>query len=206
MKRNNPKHNLPDLKNNTGEMNKQNSTLLERSEYTLELVNSWISNADTKVSISSGVFSVIVAVIVFVAENTLKDNNAVVSNPSVYKWFVFSSIISAIAFLASEFFHLWAISPSFKAGKKHLRKNEEPGFSIFYDEIRLFQSAEQYASSARKASERQYEDKVFEEIYYNSKICTKKMIRFKIGIWIGGGTIAMVILSCILYYFSFVIR
>lgn len=206
MKRNNSKHHMPDLKNNTGEANKQNSTLLERSEYTLELVNSWISNADTKVSISSGVFSVVMAVIVFIAENTLKNNNAAVANPSVHKWFVYASIISAIAFLASEFFHLWAISPSFKAGKKHLRKNEEPGFSVFYDEIRLFSSAEQYASVFREASERQYEDEVLKEVFYNSKICIQKMIRFKIGIWIGWGAIALIITSCILYYFSYVTR
>ncbi len=205
MKRNNSKHNMPDLKNNTGETNKQNSTFLERSEYTLELVNSWISNADTKVSISSGVFSVIVAVIVFVAENTLK-NNTVVANPSIYKWFVCSSIFSAIAFLASEFFHLWAISPSFIAGKKHLRKNEEPGFSIFYDEIRLFRSAERYASAAREVTEWQYEDEVLKEVFYNSRICSTKMIRFKIGIWIGWGAIALTITSCILYYFSYVIH
>lgn len=195
---------MPDFKNNTGETNKQNSTLLERSEYTLELVNSWISNADTKVSISSGVFSVVVAVIVFIAENTLNKSNTAVSNPSVYKCFVCASVLSAIAFLASEFFHLWAISPSFKAGKTHLRKNEEPGFSVFYDEIRLFSSAERYASAFRGASEKQYEDEVLKEVFYNSKICIQKMKRFKIGIWIGWGAIALIITSCILYYFSYV--
>ena len=40
---------------------------LEQSKYSLDLVNTWISSADTKVSICSGVLSVVVAAVVFCA-------------------------------------------------------------------------------------------------------------------------------------------
>ena len=45
--------------------------LLDQSKYTLDLVNTWINGADTKVSVSCGIFSVIIAAIVFAAENIL---------------------------------------------------------------------------------------------------------------------------------------
>ena len=49
----------------------EKSTLFSRSQYSLDLVNSWINGADTKVSISCGIFSVVIAVIVFLADRNL---------------------------------------------------------------------------------------------------------------------------------------
>lgn len=185
----------------------EGTSLLERSEYNLDLVNNWISNADTKVSISSGVFSVIVAAIVFIAENVLKSiDKSSGLNPSLYSWFIVAVITSAVAFLASEFFHLLAISPNLKGGKKRKQEKKEPQFSIFYEHIRLFNKEEDYISSARKASEVFYENEVLKEIFYNSKICSSKMKCFRIAIWTGWSSIVLIVISCALYYCSYTIH
>lgn len=185
----------------------KDSSLPERSKYTLELVNNNIANADSKVSISSGVFSVVVAVIVFIAENILKDidkTNGI--NPTYHRWFVCLVILSAVVFLGSEFFHLWAISPSFFAEKKDKQRKKKPTFSIFYDEIRQFENFELYIEAAKKATESCFETEVLKEVYFNSKICSNKMKRFKVGLWLGGLSVALIIASCILYYCSYMVH
>lgn len=185
------------------------SSLLERSQYSLDLVNSWINGADTKVSISCGVFSVIIAVIVFAAENILgKLERPEQINCLMYTWFQFILCITVIAFLVSIFFHLWAINPCFfseadSSKKLSKKKSVKPAFSIFYDEIRSFESPADYINAAKNVLEDQFTDEVLKEVYYNSKICSQKMRRFKIGITLAGITIVLSIVSCILYYCAY---
>lgn len=187
--------------------NKSSSSLLERSQYSLDLVNIWINNADTKVSISCGVFSVIIAVIVFTAENIL-ENTLEQINCIIYSWFHIVGIITVIAFMASIFFHLWAINPLFFSEskftkKKSSKKTEKPPFSIFYDEIRLFDNPDDYIKAAKDISEEVFTDEILKEVYFNSKICSQKMRRFKTGIILAFITIALSLVSCILYYCSY---
>lgn len=185
------------------------SSLLDRSKYSLDLVNMWINGADTKVSISCGVFSVIIAVIVFAAENMLgKLEKPVKLNCFAYSMFHVAVVITVIAFLVSIFFHLWAINPSFFSGSKpsknqSSKKSSKPPFSIFYDEIRNFDNAADYIKAAKDESEDQFTDEVLKEVYYNSKICSRKMRRYKTGIIFAGITIALSIISCILYYCAY---
>lgn len=186
------------------------SSLLERSQYSLDLVNMWINSADTKVSISCGVFSVIIAVIVFTAENILGNlEKPEQINCLLYSLFSIAVIVTVIGFLASIFFHLWAINPSFFSGSNYLKKLSKqdlakPSFSIFYDEIRSFKSPADYIKTAKNVSEEQFADEILKEIYCNSKICSQKMRRFKTGITLAFITIGLCIISCILYYCSYV--
>ena len=191
------------------------SSTLDRSKYSLELVNGWIIAADTKVSISCGVFSFMVAVLVFVAENILNkiDKSAGV-NTRIYLFFIVAMVISAITFLISIFLHLKAISPSFKSEERIKRNccplnkdiNMQNDFSLFYDKIRRFESPEEYIQSAHNCSEKQFEEEVLREVYINSGICTNKMKRFKRGIWLGWISILLIVSCSILYYCAYIIH
>lgn len=186
------------------------SSLLERSQYSLDLVNSWINGADTKVSISCGVFSVIIAVIVFVAENILgKLEKQEQINCLLYSIFFIAVIITVIGFLASIFFHLWAINPCFFSesySSKKLSKQElaKPTFSIFYDEIRSFENSTDYIKAAKNVSGEQFTNEVLKEVYCNARICAQKMKRFRAGITLAIITIVFSIVSCVLYYCAYI--
>lgn len=80
--------------------------LLDQSKYTLDLVNTWINGADTKVSVSCGIFSVIIAAIVFAAENILGNIEITEQvNAAVYSLFHITLLITAIMFLCTIIFH-----------------------------------------------------------------------------------------------------
>lgn len=186
-------------------LSESSSSLLERSKYSLDLVNTWINVADTKVSISCGVFSVIFAVIVFVAENLLgKLDEPEQINGYIYMLFFIALVFTVILFLVAIFFHIWAVKPSFFSGsmssKKQSKKEAvQPAFSIFYDEIRVFKKPADYIKAAKGISEEQFTDEILKEVYYNSVICSKKMRRFKAGIFFAFMAILLSLVSCILY-------
>lgn len=185
------------------------SALLEHSQYSLDLVNTWINGADTKVSISCGVFSVVIAVIVFAAENILGELEKPEQTGSfIYTLFHIVVIITVIVFLTSIFLHLWAIKPSFFSGSKSSKRQKKkesmpPTFTIFYDEIRSFENSTDYVKAAKGISEEQYTEEILKEVYFNSKICSKKMHLFKTGIIFAIMTIGLSIVSCILYYCAY---
>ena len=175
--------------------------LLDQSKYTLDLVNTWINGADTKVSVSCGIFSVIIAAIVFAAENILGNIEITEQvNAAVYSLFHITLLITAIMFLCTIIFHFWAIKPNFSVEKTAPKK---PRFSIFYYEIQNFERPEEYIKSAREMSRAGFVDEVLKEVYYNSTICSKKMRRFKLGVIFAIITIILSIFSGILYYYAY---
>jgi hypothetical protein len=182
--------------------NKSSKGLLERSKYSLDLVNDWIVSADSKISTSCGIVSVAVAVLVFVAENMLSKID--IANKTIIEswetWFFITAICAVITFLFSLFFHFFALNPSFFSGHKKNENSEKKKCNIFYEDIKEYKNAEEYISAARKMSEDQFIDDALREIYANSIICSKKMHRFRIGLWCAFATI-MLIFICSFCYF-----
>ena len=184
---------IPEEKHDTG--------LMERSKYSLDLINTWITSADSKISTSCGIVSV-VAVLVFVAENILSKIDR--ANGAIEPWktlFIITAAGSVITFILSLFFHLLALSPKFFAGKNTGDQSKNKKCNIFYEDIKDYKDAEDYISAVRKISENQFVDDVLRETYYNSKICSTKMHRFKIGLWTAFASIVL-ILICALCYFQ----
>ncbi len=173
---------------------------VENNKYTLDLVNSWINNADVKISISCALSSLVIALVALGAENILSKiaencefNNSLLA---IFKVVVFFDIA---IFLVSLWFHFWALNPSLISAKAPIRK---PQYSIFFEEISRFGNMDDYKKSALKATEARFNEEVLQEIYINSGICTKKMKRFRIGMWCSVVTIIGTILACILFYFA----
>ena len=180
---------------------KHDSGLLERSKYSLNLINTWITSADSKISISCGIVSVVVAVLVFVAENLLSKIDR--TNGAIEPWrtlFIIAALIAASTFLLSLFCHIRALSPSFFSGKDKSEQSKKEKCCIFYEDIKDYKGTEEYIRVVREMSEDQFVDDILREVYCNSDICSKKMHEFKKGLWIAFVSITMIIICAVCYF------
>lgn len=179
---------------------KNDSGLLDRSMYCLDLINGWITSADSKISTSCGIVSVVVSVLVFVLENALSKID--ISKGTIEPWktlFIITGLGAVIAFVSSLFFHFFALSPNFFTGQNKGNHSKKK-CNIYYDDIKDYKDAEDFISTVRKMPKDQFVDDVLWEIYSNSEICSRKMHRFKIGLW-GAFTSIVLILVCAVCYF-----
>ena len=153
---------------------KKEETKIDRNEYTLDLVNSWINSADQKIGTAFGIFSAIFAAFSFLVGTNLKSIKE--SNCCWYYVLLVLTIIAVLVFIAGLYFFFRALKPSFTSD------NKECKYSIFYEEIKSFPKATDYVEVSRKASDEQFEEELIKEVYYNSRICSKKMHSFKNGL------------------------
>lgn len=180
-----------------------NPISIESNKYTLELVNGWINNADTKISIACGISSVVLAVIAFGAENILGDlakNNGL--NGYVMPLFVLAFAVACITFLVSLWYYFLALNPSLISSKSEI---EKPKYSIFYKDISKFANVDAYMECMKDVTEEEFNQELMREIYINSDICTKKMQRFKTGMWCSVISIFAAVLACALFYLAIIL-
>lgn len=176
------------------------SELIERSKYSLDLINYWIKSADSKISISGGIISIVVAVLVFVAENLLSKVDT--TNGYTESWrfcFIVTSAVAVISFLYSLFCHFNALSPNFFSGDTSGGQSKRKKCCIFFEDIKDYKNAEEYKHVMKKITEKQFVDDILQEVYSNSHICSKKMHEFKKGLWSAFLSIAMIMGSVICY-------
>lgn len=174
---------------------------IECNKYVLELVNSWINNADSKISIACGISSVVFAVIAFGAENILGKMHVKEVDGFLIILFYIAVVIAGLTFLLGLWFYFWALNPSLTSAKNPIRK---PKYSIFYDDIKEFGNVDDYINCVSRASIRDFNKEILQEIYINSKICSKKIRCFKIGMWLSVIAIAAAVLGSAFYYFALI--
>ena len=147
---------------------------IEENKHTLELVNSWIVAADNKISIAFAVFSVIFGLLSYFSFkdlSTLKD-----SNEKAYYAVLILLIISATIFIVSTILYFACLIPSLVSNG---RKKQ---FSLFYGEIASFDNPKEFYDACKVATKEAYNSELCYEIFYNSKICNKKMRFFAFGL------------------------
>lgn len=191
-----------DTRGTTTPEGKTNSDLIDRSKYSLDLINTWIISADSKIGTSCGIVSVVEAILVFIAENVLSKIDT--TNGAVEPWrtlFIVSMLLAIITFLVALYFHINALSPSFFSGKWRGKRNEKKKCLIFYEDIKDYKDAEEYINAVKEVSEDQFVDDILREVYCNSDICSKKMHIFKKGLWMAFVSIIM-IFACAGCYFQ----
>ena len=182
--------------------NNRDERILERSKDTLVLINGWIASADSKISTSCGIISVIVAIIVFVAENILSKIDRV--NGAINPWkslFIFFAVVSMIMFILSLISYLSALCPSFFKGES--TETLKRKCNIFYEDIRGYTDVEEYTRAFKRMTDKQYINDVIFEIYNNSQICSKKMHKFKRGLWFSFVCVACIIACSICYFMMY---
>lgn len=180
-----------------------NQCSVESNKYTLDLINGWINNADSKISIACGISSVVLAVIALVAEQILgnmAENSTL--NGYVIPFFVVAAVIAGITFLGSLWYYFLALNPSLLSGETPISK---PKYSIFYKDISKFSNIDDYMQCVEKATEDDFYKELLQEIFINSHICTKKMQRFKIGMRLSVISILTTVLASVLFYSAIIL-
>ena len=151
---------------------------LERSKYVNDLVNGWIENADNKVSVSCGMFSVVFGILSFLSDHYLNMTDMPVVNESwhcIYKW---SFIVSLLVMAVAVFFYARAITHNLKSsGEKRIPKK----YPIYYGDISSLRLTE-YRERIIKGDDNDFNEELIREIHTNSQICTRKMKQYKLGI------------------------
>lgn len=172
---------------------------IEQDQFILEQMNTWINNADTKVSVSCGLIAAVFAIIAFFCENyaTEISSQIVAKHPCLLFWAVFFACIAAITFFIALLYYFSAIAPRFWGFKKN-QKNQ-PEYSIFFEDISTFASVDDFVDCAMHTTEKQLHDEIRKEIYFNSKICSKKMHNYKIGLIVSIFSIFLAIVATVLF-------
>lgn len=155
---------------------------LDQRKFCYELVNSWIANADNKVSVSCGIFTGVFGVINFLADKYVKVPQDPVINELWHTVFRILFIISLVAMGIAIFFYVLAISPNLKSNSKTEKEAKDKKFPIYYGDISGL-SDNEYAGKMNKATVDDMIDEIQRETQSNANICMKKMKRYRRGLW-----------------------
>ena len=170
---------------------------IERNKYVLDSVNMWINNADSKIGLAFAILSAILALIVFVTEDWLSKIEHTKNDNTLMYFFYSFVVLSVVFFLLSVIFYFLCIIPRFTSDNK---KNTK--YSIFYNEIKDFDSYIEYIKSCEKITGEIFNEEIVKEIYFNSCICSKKMKYYKAGIIFSVLSIIFALVSALLYYLA----
>ena len=158
---------------------------LERSQYIYEQVKGWIENADNKVSISCAVFTGVFGVITFLSERITE--RGMVTNGDWRIAYYFFLVSSIVAMIIAVICYTMAIYPNLgKSGKNKEKvkgQKDQKKYPLFFGDISEM-SNDGYHKAMKNGSTDDYLNELLDEIHYNSKICIKKMNRYRIGLQI----------------------
>lgn len=172
---------------------KKDESKLERNKYVYEQINGWIVNADNKVSISCGIFSGVFGVITFLTERITAQGTKNVCWRTINQMFFVGSLI---LMLVSILFYIMAINPNLgKSGKKKDGTIKKKQYPIYFGDIAEM-SLDEYKRTINQASEADIIYELQNETHYNSRICSKKMKRYRIGLWLSFAAILFALGSC----------
>lgn len=178
----------------------KNENKLDRSKYVYEQINSWIENADNKVSISCGIFSGVFGVITFLSERLNASGTLNECWRLVYRW-CFG--ISIALMLISILFYVLAINPDLgKSGKKENGTVPKKKCPVFYGDIAEL-ALPDYRKAMNQATDTDFINELQAEAYYNSRICLKKMKKYRIGLWLSFAAIVFALGSWAARYLMF---
>lgn len=159
---------------------------IEKNRYTFNVVNDWIKFADQKISIIFGLFSVLIPLIVSSSFAKLENIN---EKTFYYYFLLVISLVGLILFCVGAYFFLWALVPNLK----HIDDNKK--YSLFFGKISKFKKWDEYYAVAQNIDDEEYNKELIQEIYTNSGICNKKMLRFKSGVILSGLAFIIILIA-----------
>ena len=173
-----------------------NDDQLDRYKFCYEQVNNWIENADNKINISCAIFSGIFGVITYLSEKTKVSSNINECWRHIHH-FCFILGISLIGL--SILIFVLAISPNL--GSTNSDKSKK--FVLYFGDIANMKNDSEHKLKINSASSKDFINELQSETYYNSKICYKKMILFKIGLWLSFLAIAFASVSWVAKFYMY---
>ena len=156
---------------------------IEMKQYAFELVNQWINNVDSKISIAFSIISVIFAgfgAFLAVKLNDYNWNNIT----GLMKFLIVAYSLLVLSFILSLAFYGVALFPKFTG--KH--KNESEYNLLFYGDVSRYQKNDilKYKEHFKDYDKKNFLSDIEDEIFYNSRICHKKMLFFRLGLILTG--------------------
>ena len=168
-------------------------SVIERGKYVYDLINGWIENADNKVSISCAVLTGVFGIITFLAERFKVAQELPVTSEvwnCIYKVSFTSSLtLISLAIL----YYIKAIIPNLKSNNKN---PSEKRFPIYYGDIQEL-AIEDYMGIMKKSTDEDFAEELFNESWYNSRICMSKMRNYRRGVILSGIAIGLSIISLV---------
>ena len=171
--------------------NKDQTETVERSKYVYDLVNSWIGNAENKVSVSCGVFTGAFGVIAFLSQETTSTDNA---NQCLKVFYNIVLIMSVLLLLVSIAFYVLSINPNLGSSGK---KNSIKKYPVYYGDIAKL-DLDSYLKLMKDGTEQDFVKEIQTETHYNSEICLRKMKWYRRGLWFSFIAIVMAVLSWVI--------
>lgn len=174
---------------------KKNTSYNEYRLYNnFENINNWINNCDNKASIMLG-FIGIIASILLTNNNFItifiKMLNKVVENIDFSDVLYLIFIFSAIGFILYGTFNIFkVICPTLQ------RSDSKNKSLIYYDSISRMDLVD-YKNSIFEANENDYLEDLLSQVYINSKICSKKFMNLKNGLY-------FIVFGLVLFFIIFV--
>lgn len=178
--------------------NKELNDKIEQAKYNYDLVNSWIENADNKVSVSCGIFTGVFGVLTFLSERVSTTNNINACWQSFYKW---SRLLGLIAMAFSIFMYVLAINPNLGSSGKKKGKSDKKYPLYFGDIAKLGEQG--YKDKIKNSSDENLYDELLTETQYNADICDRKMKKYRTGLWISLIAVGLAFFSLAARYFMY---
>lgn len=172
---------------------KPNRDRLSEAEFMFQNTNEWIRTADSKIGIISSIMFAVYAIIGAYMVSYIKGIKDYAENAGLKIFSIVLFGLSLLAFVVTLVFIVIAITPRWLGSKYSPEKRN----SYFYADVNLYKKAKEFIDEAKKES---YEDRVnsiLEEVYINSRVCTKKMRWLTAITWILSSAIALNILAVI---------
>ena len=169
--------------------------LTERSKYCYDLVNSWISNNDNKVSVSCAVLTVAFGVISYLSGKSVSCDYAPTNSWCVTVHticFLLSFIVISISIILFSL----AIIPNLSSNDK-LKK-----CPIFFGDIASLPEDE-YKKKVIRATTTDFIDELMHETHLNAGICLRKMCLFRTGMVFSFIANGLAILSFVAHIFMY---
>lgn len=173
----------------------------DKAYKSLENINSWINNSDTKVSIILGLLGVIFTV---VFSNTEFCDLMLKLLKSVVKDIRFGELIYLLLIFLSIVLIIYGIYKLFRVLVPRLEFNLSKGKKsiLYFGEISNYDSFNDFKRNVYKISKKELYDDILHQIYINANICNVKFKNYNYGL---KSSIIGIILFTFLYILGVVI-
>ena len=171
---------------------------ISNQKYCYDLVNSWINNADSKITVATSVSVGLFSVITYVSEQISITHYTYPSIVYIFMYYLYTffPIIGFILLLVSLYFYSRALVPNLKSNDDNHNKD----YPLFFGDISKL-DLKKYKKKMLFSTDADFLEELINETHNNSKLCSKKMKRFRLGFILSIISVVLAFLTLGIKYF-----
>ena len=154
------------------------SNAIERNKYVYDRINSWIENSDSKTGTSCALFTGAFGVLTFLAEKCIATTSANTINESWRIPHRISFILSLACMAIAILFYGLSIIPNLKS---IIKEGDKKKYPLFFGDVQSYTLGE-YERTIKECSDISFNKELIVESWINSRICMKKIKRYRRGV------------------------